>query len=774
MVFWIVCASSFLPSPQEEVADRELTDVEELRLRTAQIRQLFAQADSSLYATLTVGIAMTALLWDTVPRLPLVAWMTAVAVIVVPRLVLVKRFRRTPPDEAELDTSYQWYLVGTVVSGFTWGSLAILFLPTGSMSDDFFIVMCIAGIGSGAVATYSQTRATYLAYVLPAMLLVAGKFFSRGDQPGVVMGIIVLVFTVVLLQTGDRVFRSTTQSLTMRFENQRLIAELKESEELSRALSEASFEAVFLTQKGICIGLNQAAVEMFGYSREEAIGKNGLEVIVPEHHGLVRERMLTGNVEPYEARAMRKNGDTFLCEIRPKMISYRGRTVRVTALRDIDERKKSEELIETQRQRLSYILEGTNVGTWEWNVQSGETVFNERWAQIIGYCLEELSPVSIDTWMKFAHPDDLEQSNELLQKHFNRELDYYECEARMRHKSGDWVWVLDRGRVATWTEDGKPLLMSGTHTDITERKRSEQARQQAEHRYRALFDQTHDAVFILDLEGNHIDANRRAAQLLGYSEEELKHLSFRETSAQVAQSKQVITRLLKGEQLPMYERQFRAKDGQEIPVEITVELVRDTEGTPVHIQSVVRDITERKRMEEELKHMATHDSLTDLPNRTLLSDRLDQAMARSRRNRQPVALMLVDLDDFKGINDTYGHSAGDKLLQDVAERLRTQVRKSDTVARIGGDEFVIVLPDLQNPEDPCRFAQKILATFEQQFTFENHEFSVCASIGISVYPDDGEDAETLMKHSDSALYHAKEQGRNRCFCYRDVKGATPD
>lgn len=144
---------------------------------------------------------------------------------------------------------------------------------------------------------------------------------------------------------------------------------------------------------------------------------------------------------------------------------------------DITERKQAEDALSEERQRLASIIEGTNVGTWEWNVQTGETKFNERWAEIIGYSLEELSPVSIATWSKFAHPDDLEASNSLLAKHFRGELDYYECETRMRHRDGSWVWVFDRGKVATWTGDGKPGWMFGTHQDITERKRAEEARQ---------------------------------------------------------------------------------------------------------------------------------------------------------------------------------------------------------------------------------------------------------------------------------------------------------
>jgi PAS domain S-box-containing protein len=143
--------------------------------------------------------------------------------------------------------------------------------------------------------------------------------------------------------------------------------------------------------------------------------------------------------------------------------------------KEITERKQAEEILKTERRRLADVLKGTNVGTWEWHVQTGENIIDERWAEIIGYTLEELSPFSTETWIKLFHPDDLKVSNELLEKHFNGELKYYDCEARMKHKNGNWIWVQDRGKVTAWNKDGKPLLISGTHQDITERKLTEQS-----------------------------------------------------------------------------------------------------------------------------------------------------------------------------------------------------------------------------------------------------------------------------------------------------------
>lgn len=225
---------------------------------------------------------------------------------------------------------------------------------------------------------------------------------------------------------------------------------------------------------------NEKAFELFGYTKEDyAKGINASNMIAPES----QEKAVTNIVRSLsgeklglqEYLAIRKDGHTFPVLIHSSQVHQEGT---VTGLRgilvDITERKQIEESLKKEHLRRLSILEGTNVGTWEWNVQTGETIFNEKWAQIIGYTLQELEPISIETWLNHTHPGDLEKSNHLLQKHFKGELDYYHCEARMKHKDGHYIWVLDRGKVMSWTEEGKPLWMYGTHSDITEQKRIEE------------------------------------------------------------------------------------------------------------------------------------------------------------------------------------------------------------------------------------------------------------------------------------------------------------
>ena len=169
---------------------------------------------------------------------------------------------------------------------------------------------------------------------------------------------------------------------------------------------------------------------------------------------------------------------------------------------------------------MASIIEGTHIGTWEWNIQTGETVFNEVWTQIIGYTLDELAPISIKTWQMYVHPDDKDQSAQLLARHFAGELPYYDCECRMKHKDGHWVWIHDRGRVITRTSDGKPLMMFGTHADITGRKQTEEALQGSEARFRAVTASATDAIISVNNAGNIVSWNRSVERIFGYTENE--------------------------------------------------------------------------------------------------------------------------------------------------------------------------------------------------------------------------------------------------------------
>ena len=263
---------------------------------------------------------------------------------------------------------------------------------------------------------------------------------------------------------------------------------LKKSESQLRQIIDLVPHLIFVKDEtGRFEIVNKAIAEVYGTTVENLTGKREAEFIATEEeHAHFRaddlEVIHSGKTKfiPEESITDSENKTRSLQTTKvPFKLSVTNKPGILGIAVDISERVQLEKELNKERQRLQYILEGTNVGTWEWNIQTGEVIFNERWANIIGYTLEELSPTSIDTWMKVAHPDDMDISGALLEKHFSGELDYYELETRMRHKNGDWIWVQDRGKVSVWTEEGKPLQMFGTHQDITERKQAEEALQKA-------------------------------------------------------------------------------------------------------------------------------------------------------------------------------------------------------------------------------------------------------------------------------------------------------
>lgn len=265
------------------------------------------------------------------------------------------------------------------------------------------------------------------------------------------------------------------------------VTELKNiSLKFATLLEHASDGVHILDEDGNIMEFSHSFAKMLGYSNEETARLNVMDwdAMIPKDKLIDAVREVSRVPRVFETLHRRKDDTLIDVEINARRIEISGKQLIYASSRDITGRKLREKEIEYQHLRLSNIIEGTHTGTWEWNVQTGAVIFNERWAGIIGYTLEELAPTSIETWLQYAHPDDLKKSEILLKEHFSGKTSHYEFEARMRHKAGHWIWVLDRGKVTNWTEDGKPLMMFGTHQDITERKEREamliEARHQAE------------------------------------------------------------------------------------------------------------------------------------------------------------------------------------------------------------------------------------------------------------------------------------------------------
>ncbi len=306
----------------------------------------------------------------------------------------------------------------------------------------------------------------------------------------------------------------------------------------------SGFEAIFTTSpapisitcKGFYIEVNPAFCELFGYTREAVLGQSiaDLDIVVDEtaYRQFQADYVAQGFLKNIELNVRCRSGRILTGLFSSRPIDYRGQTCVLMIMHDITELKAMTSQLMREKQRLHDVIESSNIGTWEWNVQTGEVVFNERWAQMIGYTLDELQPVSIDTWSRMAHPDDLKASTAALDKHFRGETDQYDFESRIRHKDGHWVWIIDRGKVIRWTADGKPSIMFGTHFDITRRKQAEEALAESKKRLKEsqvierFFAVNPDLMCVIDGDATILRLNQAWSDVLGYSLMELKHNPF--------------------------------------------------------------------------------------------------------------------------------------------------------------------------------------------------------------------------------------------------------
>jgi len=373
--------------------------------------------------------------------------------------------------------------------------------------------------------------------------------------------------------------------------------------------------------------------------------------------------------------------------------------------------------------------------------------------------------IARDQWMVDAHPEDGPLVEQRARDHIEGRTEQFESEHRMRSRDGNgWIWIRARGKVVERDAQGRPLRLAGIARDITVQRRAERERRIASEVLRSMS----EAVCVTDLNFRVVSVNPAFSRITGYSEEEIAGQSL--AVMQSAQHDEDFYR--RQREAAAREGHWRGemwqqrKDGEEFLSWFELTQVLDPSGQRTHYVGVLTDITEKKRAEQELRYLANYDTLTGLPNRSLLTERLARAVVRARRHEGKVAVLFLDLDRFKDINDTLGHAAGDRILKAAAARLVSVATPMDTVARLGGDEFTVVLEDLVDGNAAIAAALKIIDAFAAPLQIEGGgEQVISPSIGISLYPDHAQIPTDLLKFADTAMYRAKERGRNTYQLY---------
>ena len=381
--------------------------------------------------------------------------------------------------------------------------------------------------------------------------------------------------------------------------------------------------------------------------------------------------------------------------------------------------------------------------------------------ELTGYAPRELVQGGWMTWEEITLPEERQHVREQVTR-VSQIGQRFEVQYRIRRRDGEVRWVLERG-VFVIDELGRSV-MEGYIQDVTERVMTLQALEEAERRYRQIFEHASEGMFQSSLDGHYLAANMALARMYGYPSPQeliadLSDIGHR-LYVQESRREEFRQRMEQHGKVTDFESEVQRRDGSRIWISESARVVRSPSGQFICYEGTVQDITERRTHQAQLERQANHDQLTGLPRRHLLADRLRQAMHRADRTGEKLALVFIDLDNFKYINDTLGHGVGDQLLVEVAQRLNQSVRGSDTVARQGGDEFVLLLNDHGSVAGLISQLERLVDVIGQPLVLAGRALQVGASLGVALYPQDGNDADTLLKHADVAMYAAKHRGKN--------------
>lgn len=417
-----------------------------------------------------------------------------------------------------------------------------------------------------------------------------------------------------------------------------------------------------------------------------------------------------------------------------------------------------------RQERYKSALRGSGSEFWDWDIR-GNLIHRIGADHLLDFDSEH-SQTGEDWHDNAIHPDDLPREQQLMREHLEGRSAMFESEHRIRTRHGEWIWVRARGKVVERDAAGRPLRVAGTARDITASRRDERERRIAGEVLRNMS----EAVAVVDLDFRFVSVNPAFSRVTGYSEQEVigQSVQLLDSTQHVPEFYRRMRERLEQRGRWTGEMWQRRKDGKEFLCSLAIRQVRDEAGARTHFVAVLNDITDNKRAEQELRYLAHYDALTGLPNRASLSARLARVIVRARRHGQVVAVLLLNLDRFKEINDSLGHAAGDRILKAAATRMLGTVGAPGFVARLDGDEFTVVLEDARDLDTVECTVRKLIAAFLEPLEIgDGYDVTISLSIGISLYPGNGLEPTDLLKSADTAMRQAKAAGRNAFQFYTE-------
>jgi diguanylate cyclase (GGDEF)-like protein/PAS domain S-box-containing protein len=521
-----------------------------------------------------------------------------------------------------------------------------------------------------------------------------------------------------------------------------------------------------LTSEGLISKVNLTAAGFLGVARHELQYRRFSALITPEDSDrwylFFNDVMQHNQPKTIELLLQCANGTELPVQLSCLSVTADDQEPKLLiTLTDISESRRANAHLSEVELNAAISLTNAKMGSWKWNIETGRVIFNEHWARMRGYPPEEKER-SFSVWEKDIHPNDYPDYHAALTAHLKNQTLFFQAEYRVRTQSDTWLWLSDRGAVIKRDSAGMPLSMAGVEMDISQRKFNEE-----QLRIAAIAFESQEGMFVTDSTAIIMRVNQAFTRLTGYSAAEAlgqTPMLFSSDSYDAAFYQNIID-TVKTEGFWQGDVWSRRKDGIVCIIWLNISAVKTPEGYVSHYVVSFSDITSNKESDAKIHHLAYYDPLTLLPNRRLFHERLARALVNSDRCNRHGALLFIDLDNFKTLNDTLGHDMGDLLLTQVAARLLACMREGDTVARQGGDEFVVILEALSDDLNKAALqakdvGEKIIAVLNQSYQLAHREYHSTPSIGITLFTNSRETSEDLIKRADIAMYAAKAAGRN--------------
>ncbi|MDD4854440.1 MAG: EAL domain-containing protein [Sulfuricurvum sp.] len=732
------------------------------RRQAQQLQNLLKSSKIGIILSLLLGLALIFIQSSVTNPKIVSAWFLLLLLVSLVRITLIILYQRsTEPDTAVMHMHLRNIRIGTLISGMIWGSSGILLFSAHNPEHLIFLIFILAGLSTANTISNAADLVSGIGFLILALSPITIRLFTEETDLYTIMAVALILYITFMIIVMRFIHGSTTKNIIMQFEAEAREKEALEREERYRLILQHTPTGILHYNKDLVVTYcNDRFAQLMKAPKEKLIGLD-MKTLKDQSILPALKKAIEGEEGSFEGEYLSTLSNTMIWGIMfyaPLCDTTGTINGGIAIIEDITERKEAEEEtknllhnLKKSENTLLYLLETSPIAVRIAKAGGQEVIFaNNAYARLIQ--ADQSTVLGKNPRNYYANK---EEYDAIVMQIDNKKIIYDRLvELSINYQT---IWAL-----ASYTPiefEGESCIL-GWFYDITEQKNLQIKLEQQKEEFETIFNISKDGIAILDMESNFLDFNDAYMEMTGFTREELLATSC--IALSIPEDRERAIKIMKTVATEGYVKGFEktclVKEGKRIVITMTLTLLPDKK----RILISTKDITDMKEHERQLEYIAHYDALTGLPNRILKSDRLRQAMIQAQRREEQVAVLYLDLDGFKEVNDRYGHSIGDQLLVALSARMKQALREGDTLSRLGGDEFVAIIVNMQNTSIALQIIQRLLEAANQPIHLDDLMLQVSASIGVTFYPQHNDvDADQLIRQADQAMYEAKQAGKNR-------------